>query len=721
MDIDGDGTVSYAEFLKGLREFGCDLTEIEMHSLMDALDFDADGKLKLEDFATAVKTELEFLQADGNEAVHLHHGLGEVHNESYKTKGDAKVKEMRQEMVVAMHQGVRFTRTNSTFFDPTRQCDLSMVTKAAIKKRMEVSKNPKISTAFSKWWRAIHDASGATKTTIKLFNNEAVAPRFEEGKGKVGKELGKDARQALNMKKAQYVTLLVTLSRHLNPMQSEVKARAQALKDWEVEKNPATNFMDYSHFKRAIFELVDTWVDGLELQQYLDFIKMCQSLHIGKIQQKALADKERRKTERTKDWQPTRPQGPQLRSARRSQWVRQKDRFEADERSTAAAENIAESLVVHEPEPADESAPAWDDTALRSVQNLVLSQYNSSGKAGWVRYNTRINDPRLVPPPRVSVGTPQAAQHENTGPSKENKGGEARGGIRSFGRQEAREQAWPARGQSSVKELVESAQQGKGHVPLERYRRRRASLRELQMQELLENVQAGHVPQVPRRRSSVTEIIQSAQSAQKGQQRRRRSSVKELVQGALKGQRRRSSVPELAESVQGKGRVPQVRQKRPTSVQVKSKTYVKPQRPESAKCARSIKRPLSPTQKKRVEFLQQQVERRKQATARREALEAQEEDHRWRLLRPPATAGIGQVVPVPERTTEAFQRAQRDAHVAHGPPPQGKGKGNVTSSPRHFAPRQSVTIGDVPLVVDAMTGAYQPVTMTWVYRHDGIA
>jgi hypothetical protein len=262
LDADGDGHLSYEEFATGLRKLGCQITDEESRYLMDALDIDQDGKLQLEEFVSTMKAEFELTgdelspgrESKEFEKIRRSTGFG--------NEGSGKWQEMCQEVVTAIHLGVRMTRTNSTAGLLTQQLDLAMVTEEAVEQRVRISKDPRVTIAFSMWWRDIQ--AHATKRVEKCE---------EWGGGFVSRVAGaatarQQQRQAeRTLSKDQYIRMLVALSRHLNPAVDEEVAAEQAARDWELEKNRGGDYMDYSHFQRALFELVDTWVDSLGLDQ----------------------------------------------------------------------------------------------------------------------------------------------------------------------------------------------------------------------------------------------------------------------------------------------------------------------------------------------------------------------------------------------------------------------------------------------------------------------
>jgi hypothetical protein len=222
LDTNGNGELDLADFHTGLLRYGVNVTEEQTQSIMSAVDEDRNGKLSLQEFEDFMKAQFEL------EAVTQDSQVGKYN------KAKAKYKDIKREVVVALNQGVRITRTNSTTLDPTKQCDLSVVTDEAIEKRIKISKHPQVMVAFAKWWRAFQ-ASKRHKAVIPRFNGGA-APRAGPFDRRFS--LDKSERQsALTMSQEEYCAMLVALSRHLNHSKSAAKAKKQALEDWELEKN----------------------------------------------------------------------------------------------------------------------------------------------------------------------------------------------------------------------------------------------------------------------------------------------------------------------------------------------------------------------------------------------------------------------------------------------------------------------------------------------------
>jgi hypothetical protein len=105
MDSDHSGCLSYDEFKQGLKNYGMDLSDIEVGSLLRLLDSNCDGELSLDEFSAITKNELEM--ADLKEIWHMN-GI--------------KVDSALQDMALkATSAGTRFTRSASVLGDLKRQ------------------------------------------------------------------------------------------------------------------------------------------------------------------------------------------------------------------------------------------------------------------------------------------------------------------------------------------------------------------------------------------------------------------------------------------------------------------------------------------------------------------------------------------------------------------------------------------------------------------------
>eukprot|EP00750_Incisomonas_marina_P009997 INCI16208.3.p1 GENE.INCI16208.3~~INCI16208.3.p1 ORF type:complete len:1338 (+),score=230.00 INCI16208.3:271-4284(+) len=73
-------------------------------------------------------------------------------------------------------------------------------------------------------------------------------------------------------KKKQYVGLLVAFSKALLPKFNKKTARKVALADFKTDSH-GEGGVSYQHFQDGLFELVDSWVDSIDVHRYCDFLE----------------------------------------------------------------------------------------------------------------------------------------------------------------------------------------------------------------------------------------------------------------------------------------------------------------------------------------------------------------------------------------------------------------------------------------------------------------
>ena len=173
MDADQSGSLSYDEFRNGLKDFGMELQDSEVASLLKMLDANGDGELSLQEFSAIVKGELEMADLQ----------------ELWSEESVAVSSDVKDAAIKATNAGTRFTRTNSVFGDLKRQGCAEMMTQEAISQRAAMKEDPRIHGLMQGWW-----------TATRALSEEIIIPGQIE-----------DASGVESLSKSQYMTLSIPL------------------------------------------------------------------------------------------------------------------------------------------------------------------------------------------------------------------------------------------------------------------------------------------------------------------------------------------------------------------------------------------------------------------------------------------------------------------------------------------------------------------------------
>jgi hypothetical protein len=244
LDTDGSGLLSYDEFKAGVKQFGMELDDNEVGNLLRLLDANGDGELSLEEFEFIAKAEMECADLTDSFGEHAQEGKLNVADQQ-------RLDSAKEAAIQAAHSGTRYTRTQSVMHDPKKQGCPEMLSAFALQARMELKEDEGVKKLVWTWW-------------CKALE--------------VGHLESEEAADVIN--RVQYLTLSVSLNKMLDSNVEEDDAKLAAEKDWATDKAPGHEHMDFEHFFNSMFELCDTWVDGLDPREYVHFLRKCETVHL---------------------------------------------------------------------------------------------------------------------------------------------------------------------------------------------------------------------------------------------------------------------------------------------------------------------------------------------------------------------------------------------------------------------------------------------------------
>jgi hypothetical protein len=262
MDMDGSGQLDYQEFEAGLKKFGMDVSQEEVSGMLLLLDNDGSGTLDLEEFQSIVKAELECAAVD----------------ELFDEEGDdaGNLKELKKQAAKAAHQGVRYHRSASVAMDDfKKQGAPEMMTAAAVAARQGIKEHMAIRSFMREWWGSI---PGEPEHGFGHVMGDILHMKRKRKKKK-------PSAAPRNMTEEQFVVMSMAINKLLDPKVSEADARQAAVEDWVTDSNEAEDYMDYEHFFESMFELCDTWVDGLDAKDYIHLMRKCQAAHLDAVKE----------------------------------------------------------------------------------------------------------------------------------------------------------------------------------------------------------------------------------------------------------------------------------------------------------------------------------------------------------------------------------------------------------------------------------------------------
>jgi hypothetical protein len=178
---------------------------------------------------------------------------------------DYEVQKLQKEAIKASFNGVRFFRRDSSAAsdDPRMEGCALFLTEAAQKKRSAVKADLRVRRLFRKWWQSIFEL----RTDEDDEDDEGIMQQSRRKKEALTEE--------------QYATMSIALHRMLMPKLNDVDAATAAAKDWRKDSNePDHSRMDFAHFVDAMFELCDTWTDGLDVTTYELQIQAFKEVHV---------------------------------------------------------------------------------------------------------------------------------------------------------------------------------------------------------------------------------------------------------------------------------------------------------------------------------------------------------------------------------------------------------------------------------------------------------
>jgi hypothetical protein len=242
IDADGSGELDLEEFQTAISRFDANISREDAASIFKLSDADHSGELDLGEFQALQKNGLELLDM----AKHL--------VDSPTTKGRIPGTTMRAmaRMAKALDSGVRLQRTDSAC-NPKMQGDIAMLDPATLKLRKDLKKNPKMHAIIYGWWKKL------------------------------------DLNEHLEMKKEHYREISIALHLMLDPDATHEVLVKTADQDWvdDVKKygqheegaDSSELTLSFFGFFESMFEMMDTWVDTIDENDYDEFAKKMQRAH----------------------------------------------------------------------------------------------------------------------------------------------------------------------------------------------------------------------------------------------------------------------------------------------------------------------------------------------------------------------------------------------------------------------------------------------------------